>query len=217
VAGEIVRTNTGGGATASPIATTWGAGTPTAGNTLLCIVNSDTVVTTPSGWTILASLVNSQGGYVYTKTAAGTGDAPSLAFSPGTSATSWTLIELDASKVGAADVQAVGTETTTGNVVTKATTSITTTGANGDLTLAIALIHGRTGSNNPTTPVWTNSHTALLTSTIAGSGSNFAMQFIASACSLLPVHWVPRPARGPTAPTTPWPSRCRTSCSLRAV
>jgi hypothetical protein len=177
--GEVVQTNSGAGST-TPLSPSWPTA-PISGNRLLCIVNSDTVVTTPSGWTILTSLVSSQGAYVYQRTATGSGDTPSVAFSPTGSSTTWSLIEMDAAVVGVFDVSAVGTETSTANQLSKATTTITTTGASGDFLIAIILIHGRSAGPSPTAPSWNNSHTALLATTPNSvTSSNHTQQFIAT-------------------------------------
>jgi hypothetical protein len=53
--------------------------TPTAGRFLICVSQAGVTSTTPSGWTLTQSAVNNTGQYLWSKTAAGSGDSDGVA------------------------------------------------------------------------------------------------------------------------------------------
>src|SRR3954469_7839546 len=104
-----VRQSATATASATSVTATWPSGAPVNGNTLVAIVNSDSTITTPSGWTVRRSLVNTQGFGIYEKIA-GAAETTTVTVSPtATAATALTVIELNASDVGVFDI--VGTDT----------------------------------------------------------------------------------------------------------
>lgn len=138
-----VVTYTGGGATGSNVYD-------------VLAVNSDNVVTTPSGWTLITSKVNSQGSYLFYKAENGTTSA-TIALGGGiASATDviWVRIQnsagLDGATAGGANVDA-----SSGNATPAFTSG--TLGSATDLTLAFAALHA-TGVT-PTAQVWSSGYT----------------------------------------------------------
>lgn len=175
----VVQFATNGAAAADTVAVTLTA-TPTTGNRLILVVNSDTTVPAPDGtWTSRVSLVNSQGFYVWEKTA-GSSESATVTVNPnGNNPCSLSVIELNAAEVGAFDLAGTDTESA-GSLTSKAAATITTTGGNGAFVLAIVALHGiGTATSFGTFTAWTNSFTNLVSSTIAtpgGAGPSSAVQ-----------------------------------------
>lgn len=202
----VVQTGTYAGA-ASPVTGAWPA-PPTVGNVLVAVVNSATTVTTPAGWTLRASLVNSQGFYVYERTATGTGDTPSFTTN-GNWPTSVSLIELNAAQVGAFDLAVTGTETA-GSLTSKATPAIGTTGASGDVVFAVVALHGLFSASTFGSPTWDNTFTPLLSSTLQSpqAGSSDAVQHFIGTRSTAAAGTV-------TATTATWPNTAENAMGLQ--
>lgn len=140
------------------------SGAPSVGDLDVLMVNSNTVVTTPSGFTVARSRVNSQGSYIYYRFAIGgesgsitittSGDHPTdLLWSRWTGGSAFDI---------AADAGVDG--------VAGTTTPAVNTGAiaqAASLSLAFGALHSGTGQ---TSPVWSAGYTALASAT-NGTGS----------------------------------------------
>lgn len=139
-----VVTYTGGGATGSNV------------YDVLC-VNSDNVVTTPSGWTASLTVVNNQGSYIFTKAENGTTSA-TLALGGGVASPTdaiWIRIQNSAG-VDAGTATSASANGSISNT-TPAFTS-TTLGSATDLALAFAALHGFT-AGTPTGTAWSSGYT----------------------------------------------------------
>jgi hypothetical protein len=178
----IIQTVTAGSSSGS-ITASWPT-TLTAGSKRLAVINSDTTVSTPSGWTLRASAVGTQGFYIWEQTTAGTNDTPTFTTS-GSFQTSLSLIEADGTRVNGFDVQTVTTEAS--GVSSLATTATTTAGTIGDLNLAIYALHGIDNGFAPVpTPTYDNGFTHLLTSTrqtVGGVDNSAVQHYIATLAS----------------------------------
>jgi hypothetical protein len=178
----IIQTVTAGSSSGS-ITASWPT-TLTAGSKRLAVINSDTTVSTPSGWTLRASAVGTQGFYIWEQTTAGTNDTPTFTTS-GSFQTSLSLVEADGTRVNGFDVQTVTTEAS--GVSSLATTATTTAGTIGDLNLAIYALHGIDASFAPVpTPTYDNGFTHLLTSarqTVGGVDNSAVQHYIATLAS----------------------------------
>lgn len=173
----VVQTKGSGGNT-SPATATFDTG-PTNGNLMVAVVNSDTTVNTPSGWTLRASAVDDQGFYVYQKVAGASESSTFSATTNGNNPWSCAIAEFDQAEVGAFDLQGSVVDTS-GNLTTKTCGTITTTGSTGAFVLAVVALHGLVSaatyqSGNPS---WDNGFTNLQNGTVNSpvSGSSQAVQ-----------------------------------------
>lgn len=149
---------------------------PSAGQWDVICANSDTVISTPSGFTLAESAVNNQGSYVFVREAAGGEGSTVTITTSGNFNTSvhWSrwpseLTALDAS----VNAQASGTPNTT--------TPAVSTGAlaeSGELSIAFAALHS-TGTANQSSPVWSAGYTALTGPAAQSSGASGANGFVA--------------------------------------
>lgn len=122
---------------------------------VLC-VNSDNVVTTPAGWTSSASLINSQGSYIFTRNGGTT--SASLALGGGIASNSdalWVRIT-SATAVDSGATNTVGVDGSSGT----ATPAFTSGGLSAatELVVAFAALHG-IGTAVPTTYTWSAGYT----------------------------------------------------------
>lgn len=140
------------------------AGAPSAGDLDVLMVNSNTVVTTPSGFSVARSRVNSQGSYIYYRFAAGgesanitittSGDHPTdLLWSRWTGGSAFDV----AADAGVDGVAGTTTPAVNSGAIAQAAS----------LSLAFAALHSGTGQ---TSPVWSSGYTALAEAT-NGTGS----------------------------------------------
>lgn len=152
-----------------------GSGTPityTGGGTTgadvwdVLFVNSDTVVSTPSGWTVEHSRVNGQGSYIFSK-AGGTTTATVTTSGNFPCQVIWVRVN------GSSGVDTGATSSAGVDGVTAVTTPALTTPAlaqSGELALAFAAIHSA-GTATPSAYTWSSGYTGLITNA-SGAGSN---------------------------------------------
>lgn len=184
-------TSTGAASLAVGSGQGWAA--PTAGNLLIAWANSDTTMTL-SGWTAGPSVVDQNAAYLWYKVAAGT--ETSVTFSAGGSTSPFTvgLMEYSGATATPFDVQGTSSIQVTAGTTTTAV-SVTGTGTNGDLLIAVAALHFLTATA-PTGPTWTNSFVNRMTVgpttnasaaindiTFVGDFQNTAAATVSTACS----------------------------------
>lgn len=147
---------------------------PSAGDIDVLFVNSDTTVSTPSGFSIPSggSDVNNQGVYVFARTAAG-GEASSVTIT--TSGNASTAVDW-ARVVGSSgiDVVAKATAYTAGTASPSVTSG--TLAESGETALVFAALYGF--STLPATPIWNNSFTNQQTNNASWTGSTRPFSFI---------------------------------------
>lgn len=130
-------------------------GAPAAGALDVLCVNSDTTVSTPSGFTVNPSFVNSQGAYLFFRFAAGGEGAAVTVTTTGNFDTQVTWLRF--SGLLSLDVTAVSHVDGSGGTSTPAVD----TGAlaqTGETVVAFAALHG-TGAGTAVTPVWSSGYT----------------------------------------------------------
>lgn len=190
--------------TASTLATTgttsqvitYGA-TPTQNNLLICCTGSDaTVSMSSSGWTLAVSAVNAQGEYMWYKLA-GAAESSTVTVTPSSTAPTVSAI-MEFSVTGGwnaspLDKTASATRTTSGNIQATGTTATTTT-AN-DFVIGAINPHGF--STAPTSPLWTNSYTNIITvAGTTGASSNLRVALFVATLTLV--------ATGTTSSNVSW-------------
>lgn len=148
---------------------------PQAGDIDVFFVNSDTVVSTPSGFTLPtnASQINNQGAYGFYRIATGSEGANVTLTTSGdfNAVAGWSRW-----RGGLAfDVAAGAQINSTVGGTTPAIDTGTLAGAN-ELVVAAALLH-RLASPGPTTPVWSSGYTGL-TEVTQGTGTSGCTQFV---------------------------------------
>jgi hypothetical protein len=156
---------------------------PTAGNLLVLILNARFTATLPTGWTAGPSVVDDNAVYSWYKTATGTETTISVTTSGSGTGTQHGLIATEVSGLLATpfDLQTSSTNSAVAGTATTST-SLTTTGANGDWVLAVAgLNRDTTGTTVPTGLTWTNSYTSFFShvSNPATNGNNDIMTNLA--------------------------------------
>lgn len=173
----------------STYSATFGA-TPTNGNDLVAICNSDATVTTPSGWTLVETVVASSGFYVWTKTA-GVSEPATVTVTP-TVVADGGLIILELANTAGVDVSATPVQVSTAGT-TALCASITTT-ADGDLVLAIGGVHEYTVA--PSGISYNNSFTAktsALSTAVAGTAAGcfcgYLVKTVAGAVGATTISW----------------------------
>lgn len=146
------------------------SGAPSAGQLDILMVNSNTVVTTPSGFSVARSRVNSQGSYIYYRFAVGgesanitittSGDHPTdLLWSRWTGGSAFDI----ANDAGVDGVGGTTTPAVNSGTIAQAAS----------LSVAFAALHSGTGQ---TSPVWSAGYTALAQAT-NGTGSTGVTAF----------------------------------------
>ena len=135
--------------------------TAASGHLLVLTIASDTVVTTPSGWTLPTngSRVGGQGAYLFYKVSAGSETGVTVTTS-GNLATTFSFVEYSGTAASPFDVATnVGVDGTGGT----STPSVTlTAGAAGELHVFVACLHILGGA--ATSPSWSNGVTQFLNS-----------------------------------------------------
>lgn len=142
--------------------------TPTASNLLLLCVNSDTTVSTPSGWTLPTngSFVVQQGAYIFYKMAAGNETAVTVTTS-GNFGTLVTYFEYSGNLAVSPFDKAANAQQDHGGYISTPSVSVTPI-TTGELLLAFGALAGNTGSA-ASSPVWTDSYTNRISTTLNGS------------------------------------------------
>lgn len=170
--------NVDGGTTAIVIGSGQGWSTPTSGNVLVAWYSGDNTCSTPTGFTAGSSVVDNNAVYLFYKASNGT--ESSVTFTQGGSTDgACGLIEYSGVTASPFDTQvASGASTTNGTSI--AAVSVTNTGADGDIHVAVAGL-GETGAASaPASPVWTNSFTNIQTVTSGTPNTaSFSMAFVA--------------------------------------
>ncbi|WP_242892434.1 hypothetical protein [Actinomadura litoris] len=145
---------------------------PAAGQWDVLCVNSNTVVTTPSGWTLTRSRVGNQGAYVYTRKAAG-GEAQSVTVT--TSGNHDTQVTW--SRWAGADAIDIADHAAADAAAGSTTPALTTAAlaTTGELLIAFGAVHGAVTSS----PVWSSGYTPIAATT-QGSGVTTATGYVAT-------------------------------------
>jgi len=131
------------------------SGAPSVGDLDIITINSDTVVTMPSGFSSAASFVNSQGSYLWYRFATG-GEASTVTIT--TSGNFDTALTWSRWQGGSAfDVGVNAHVDGSSDTTTPAVSTGTLAGA-GELVVAFAALHS---GGSPTNPVWSSGYTAL--------------------------------------------------------
>jgi hypothetical protein len=137
-------------------ACTYSVGAPAVGDWDILCVNSDTVVSTPSGFTATLAEVGGQGAYVYTRKAVGGESASVTVTTTGNFDTSVDWVRL--SGANAIDVTGKAAVNGSSGSSTPAFTSSALATAT-EYALAFAALHG--GGVTPSNPIWGAGYTAL--------------------------------------------------------
>lgn len=143
-----------------------GGGTADSTTIDVLAVNSDNVVTTPTGWTLVTSRVVNQGSYLFAKTGGTTTATIDLGGGVSTNTTVvWTRI----TNAGAVDISATAGEDASASSTTPALTSAALA-SNTELVLAFAALHRFTTA--PTAPTWSTGYTPLATAVSTSAASS---------------------------------------------
>lgn len=132
------------------------AGTPSADDLDILCINSDTVVSMPSGFSGATNFVNSQGSYMYYRFASGSEGSTVTITTSGNFSTD--LVWLRWQGGSAFDTATNAHVDGSGGLTTPAVTTSTLADSN-DLVVAFAALH-TPGSGAPTNPVWSSGYTA---------------------------------------------------------
>jgi hypothetical protein len=146
---------------------------PTVGQLDVLCVNSNTVVSTPSGFTAAPSAVGGQGAYVFRRIAAG-GEGSTVTVT--TSGNHDTQVGWSRwGNINAVDDAAF--TTATGNATSSPAHSTNALAQTNELCLAFAALHNFSGAN-PSAPSWSTGFTSLLSGS-QGTGSTAVVGFVA--------------------------------------
>ena len=142
--------------------------TPTAANLLVLCVNSDTTVSTPSGWTLPTngSFVVQQGAYVFYKLAAGSETAVTITTS-GNFGTLVSYFEYSGNHASAPFDKAGNAQQDHGGYISTPSVSVTPA-TSGELLLAFGALAGA-APPAASSPVWSDSYINRLTTTLNGT------------------------------------------------
>lgn len=138
---------------------------------VLC-VNSNTTVTTPTGFTAGPVSVSNQGSYVFRRVAAGGEGSTVTITTNGNHETA--VVHSRWGNISAAD-DATGTSSAVSGTSSPSHTTNTLAATN-ELAIAFAATHSFPGAN-PTSPVWAGSYTALTTAS-SGTNGNAVVGFV---------------------------------------
>lgn len=147
-------------------------GSPSVGHLDIVTVNSNTTVTTPSGFTIGRSRVSAQGSYIYYRIAAGGESANVTLTTSGNHSTAATWSRW--SGASAIDVAVDAGVNASAGLTTPALSTGTLVATN-ELVVVLAALHNLSSGATPSAPSWSSGYTPLDTaSDITGSGGNGA-------------------------------------------
>lgn len=132
---------------------------PNVGETDVLCVNSNTVVSMPSGFTAAESAVANQGAYIFTRKAAGgEGSTVTITTSGNHNTfvgwTRWSALDAVDTSTSTQANTSIGVATPAHNTGALATT--------GQLVVAFGALHSIGGTANQTSPVWSTGYTGLL-------------------------------------------------------
>lgn len=146
------------------------AGAPSVNDLDILCINSNTVVTTPTGFTLRVNATNNQGAYIYSRKAVG-GEGSSVTIT--TSGDHNTVLTW--SRWSGTDAFSAGSfqraDNTNGTVLPATTTGALA--ATGMLVVAYGALHNFDGAV-PTSPIWINSWTAMEAGSQGGPASSSA-------------------------------------------
>ena len=146
------------------------AGAPSVNDLDILCINSNTTVTTPTGFTLRVNATNNQGAYIYSRKAVG-GEASSVTI---TTAGDHNTV-LTWSRWSGTDAFSAGSfqraDNTNGTVLPATTTGALA--ATGMLVVAYGALHNFDGAV-PTSPIWINSWTAMEAGSQGGAASSSA-------------------------------------------
>lgn len=146
-----------------------GGGTANATTFDVVLVNSDNVVTTPAGWSLVASAVTNQGSYIFAKS----GGTTSASFALGGGVASNTgVLWVRITNATAVDQTATAQANASAGSSTPAATTATLAAAT-ELVLSLAALHSfNTGT--PTAGAWSTGYTELITtSSLSGANTTY--------------------------------------------
>jgi hypothetical protein len=146
---------------------------PNVGELDVLCVNSNTVVTTPSGFTVAPSSVGGQGAYIYRRIAVG-GEASTVTITTSGDHNTQVSWSRWGSITGADDAKATAADGISGSSTPAHSTN--PLAASGELVIAFGALHS-IGSPTPTSPVWSSGYTAL-TSATQGTGVTGVTGFV---------------------------------------
>jgi hypothetical protein len=150
------------------------SGAPTAGDLDILAVNSDTVVSTPSGFTLAVSAVNSQGAYLYYRYASG---SESGTVTITTSGSHPTVTGWQRWTGGLGFEVGVEAHVDTSSGSTTPAVSTGTLAGTGRLVVAHAALHALSPTA-PNTPVWSGGYTDAGVTASNGSGGTAPALFL---------------------------------------
>lgn len=153
-------------------------GGPSTGQWDILFVNSDTVVSTPSGFNASVSAVTNQGAYVFTRKSAG-GESASVTV---TTAGNFNCHVIWVRLAGADTVDVTGSAQTNSSPGGTTSPSFTSSAlaASGEIGLAFSALHSFNGSFAPASPDWSgSSYTAITGGTTGGTTSSACGGFVA--------------------------------------
>ncbi len=151
-------------------------GAPNAGETDLLFVNSNTVVSTPSGFTLRATRVINQGSYIFSRKASGGESANVTITTAGDHNTQVTHRRW--SGLDAFDVSAVAGADTSSNTLTPAATTAALA-ASTEVSFVLAALHSVGGAANQSAPVWSDVAYGNSTTAKQGTGATGVVGFTA--------------------------------------
>lgn len=171
---SIVQTQVAEASGAS-LTATLGA-TPTVGNILLAVSNSDSTLTIGGAWTQRFNFVSDQGFYIWDRVA-GASEPTAITVTP-SSSTYAALSVIEMAGVSGMDVVGTVVSSLNSQAATIQPSDIVATAA-GDLTFSIGAMHGWSGTD-PATPTFDNGFTTLTTAVTTGGSSAASGHFIGS-------------------------------------
>lgn len=147
---------------------------PNVGEVDVLCVNSNTVVSTPSGFTAGPSAVNSQGAYIFRRIAVGGESSTVVVTTSGdhNAQVSWSRWS---GLLAADDAASTRADGSSGNATPAHSTN--TLAATGELVIAFAALHSIGVNANQNTPAWSSGYTAL-TSAVQGTGATGVVGFV---------------------------------------
>lgn len=148
------------------------SGGPTAGQLDVITANSNTVISTPSGFTLARSRVNSQGSYIWYRLATGGESANITITTNGDHSTAVTWSRWDNGV--ALDVAADNGVDSSSGLATPAVSTAALAEAD-ELVVVLAALHNLSTGVVPSSPVWSSGYTALESaSDVTGPGGDGA-------------------------------------------
>lgn len=140
---------------------------------VLC-VNSDTTISTPSGFTAGPTAVTNQGAYVFRRKAAGGEGSTVTVTTSGNNNTKVAWSRWPTSLIAADDAKATQANSSAGNATPAHSTNVLS--ASGELIIAFGALHS-IGTANQTAPDW-GTYTALTAGAAQGSGASGVRSYV---------------------------------------